>query len=370
MSSHLTGTGGQILIEIRGGEQRRIFGIEPAVRLKRQVAARAAALAGRKLVCDASCVLGDSTLDWLIQHPGHVVESSRGMSRAVVVDRNATIELHAAGAGKDLASQGLTLVPVAQLGETYSRKLRRRQQRFFRSLAEDPAPEVERALFRSVYKGVTDIVTHYVWPVPAFHVTRLCARLGISPNLVTACGIALTILTAVLFYRGAFVQGLVAGWLMTFLDTVDGKLARVTSTSSRFGDRLDHITDKVHPPAWWIAMAIGLVHTGSTGNLVQISCVVIIVTYLIGRACESAFKKRHGFNQYVWSPFDSVLRMVIVRRNIILLMLTAGAVLGQVDVAYQLAAVWSVLTILIQPVRFIQAHRAWQHGRVPVSWLQ
>jgi phosphatidylglycerophosphate synthase len=42
--------------------------------------------------------------------------------------------------------------------------------------------------------------------------------------------------------------GLVLGRLMTFLDTVDGKLARVTVTSSRFGDVLDHGLDIIHPP--------------------------------------------------------------------------------------------------------------------------
>ena len=48
------------------------------------------------------------------------------------------------------------------------------------------------------------------------------------------------------------------GWLMTFLDTVDGKLARVTVTSSRIGDVLDHGLDIIHPPLWYIAWGVGL----------------------------------------------------------------------------------------------------------------
>ncbi len=48
------------------------------------------------------------------------------------------------------------------------------------------------------------------------------------------------------------------GWLMTFLDTVDGKLARVTVTSSRLGDVLDHGLDIIHPPLWYIAWGVGL----------------------------------------------------------------------------------------------------------------
>ena len=45
---------------------------------------------------------------------------------------------------------------------------------------------------------------------------------------------------------------------MTFLDTVDGKLARVTLTSSRFGNWLDHGNDIIHPPLWWLCLANGL----------------------------------------------------------------------------------------------------------------
>ena len=40
---------------------------------------------------------------------------------------------------------------------------------------------------------------------------------------------------------------------MTFLDTVDGKLARVTLTSSPFGNVLDHSLDLIHPPFWYWA---------------------------------------------------------------------------------------------------------------------
>ena len=46
---------------------------------------------------------------------------------------------------------------------------------------------------------------------------------------------------------------------MTFLDTVDGKLARVTVTSSRVGHILDHGMDIIHPPIWYACWASGLI---------------------------------------------------------------------------------------------------------------
>ena len=42
------------------------------------------------------------------------------------------------------------------------------------------------------------------------------------------------------------------------LDTVDGKLARCTGQSSKWGNIFDHGVDLVHPPFWWWAWAEGL----------------------------------------------------------------------------------------------------------------
>ena len=72
-----------------------------------------------------------------------------------------------------------------------------------------------------------------------------------SPNQVTFAGLLLTIAAFYLFWTGQFGWGLVAAWIMTFLDTVDGKLARVTLTSSKIGNVFDHGIDLIHPPFWW-----------------------------------------------------------------------------------------------------------------------
>ena len=77
---------------------------------------------------------------------------------------------------------------------------------------------------------------------------------------VTSTSLVLALLTIVCFARGSFVLGLGLAWIMTFLDTVDGKLARVTLTSSKWGNVFDHGTDLVHPPFWWFAWYWGL-HT-------------------------------------------------------------------------------------------------------------
>ena len=76
--------------------------------------------------------------------------------------------------------------------------------------------------------------------------------------MVTLVSLILVIISF-LFLNGHFIFGLVLGWIMTFLDTVDGKLARVTVTSSRVGHILDHGMDIIHPPIWYACWASGLI---------------------------------------------------------------------------------------------------------------
>ena len=83
---------------------------------------------------------------------------------------------------------------------------------------------------------------------------------------------------------------------MTFLDTVDGKLARVTVTSTRFGHYFDHIIDLVHPPIWYILWGLGKnVSQLNFGGLSRGTIFWLIVDgYIIGRLVEGIFKKMLG----------------------------------------------------------------------------
>ena len=252
-------------------------------------------------------------------------------------------------------------------GRQFVRKLRRRIEIGAHSLDEEPLRAVEARLFANVYKGVTDLVTKFVWPWPAFHVTRAASRLGLTPNMVTLVGLVLVFVAGWFFYRGELAPALLAAWLMTFLDTVDGKLARVTCTSSRIGNLLDHGTDIIHPPIWWYCLAHGLAQADpANGESIWLAFWGILGCYVIGRIVEVGFHLSFGFNQYIWRPFDSHFRLIVSRRNTILLIMTAGLVLGLATEAFIVSAVWSVISTAVQVVRYCQARL--RPGGI-TSWL-
>ncbi|MEE4464832.1 CDP-alcohol phosphatidyltransferase family protein, partial [Azotobacter chroococcum] len=229
--------------------------------------------------------------------------------------------------------------------------------------------QLEKSLFNGAYKGVTDFVTRCVWPVPARWVTGWCVRLGLSPNHVTTASYVLAILAGYWFWQGQYGLGLIAGWIMTFLDTVDGKLARVTVTSTRFGNIFDHALDLVHPPIWYIAWGMGL--GAAWGFDMPLNAVLwaIFIGYVAGRLCEGAFKFAAPFSLFLWRPFDSLNRLVTARRNPNLLLLTLAWGLGADDVGLLLVALWTVLSTLVLGARVVWALLLRRRGADLQPWL-
>ena len=120
--------------------------------------------------------------------------------------------------------------------------------------------KVERFLFWSNYKGSTDFFTKYVYPPLVWVMVRPLARAHVHPNWVTIISIVLTFAAVPLFGAGYFLAGFLCAYGMSVLDSVDGKLARLTFTDSKLGNVLDHGLDLVHPPFWYCAWAYGLSH--------------------------------------------------------------------------------------------------------------
>src|SRR5690606_37377537 len=181
---------------------------------------------------------------------------------AANVARGAAAEVAEAMAAARLTAEaarryGLEPKGPGEAAGAYRGALRKREAPYLlRTTAGLDAAErgaLERRLFGGAYKGVTDAVTKYLWPEPAFWATQACVRLGITANMVTLASLLLVGAAFYWFAAGQYAVGLVAAWLMTFLDTVDGKLARVTVTHTKFGNVFDHGIDLVHPPFWYWA---------------------------------------------------------------------------------------------------------------------
>lgn len=239
------------------------------------------------------------------------------------------------------------------LAPTYMKQLRKIDPPYLLPIVEENREKLERRLFSGSYKGVTDLVTKWLWPRPAQVVTRFCANRGITPNMVTSVSLILVIIAGFLFYHGHFALGLAAAWGMTFLDTVDGKLARVTVNSSYFGHIFDHAIDLISPPFWYLVWGFGLASWNPGISLSMVDAFwLIFIGYIAGRMVEGIFKKcLEPSGIFCWRPIDSYFRLITGRRNPNLILLTLGLIAGRPDLGLVAVALWTVISSIFLVVR-------------------
>ena len=229
----------------------------------------------------------------------------------------------------------------------------------------DSRAAVERFLFDASYKGSTDVFTRYVYPYLVWPLTRLATRWRVHPNTITWIGIVATFAAVPCFALGWWAWGFVLAYVMSVLDSVDGKVARLTFTSSALGNVLDHGLDIVHPPFWYAAWAIGLIRppslavwqdAGIISDPLFTAAVLLLALYVADRLVLAVYKWRYkGRGLHAHAPIDAAVRAVIARRNIFLPLFLAGVILGLGRETFWLIVAWQAATV------------AWHAGR-PV-WI-
>jgi hypothetical protein len=172
-----------------------LWGLSSAERLQRQVRSTGTAVA----VADAPVQPGDTILllrgDYvydqriirnLLAARNIVLQGPPGeVSRAVACHVDARF---APAAEKLLSSDSdptdltpLQVATVDTIVDPYIAELLKSESALLLPLQAERRAAIEQRLFDGSYKGVTDVITKYLWPKPAFWVTHLCVSAGIPP---------------------------------------------------------------------------------------------------------------------------------------------------------------------------------------------
>ena len=373
-----------IYIHIFGDSDVSLWGLSGKERLQRQFAkVKTASLvddlseipAGAKTIFIRADYLFDSRLlqamvdgeeDYvLLSEVGELIVAVRGSARMAESVQRVFAE------NQKGSVQGLVSRSPRDFGNSHDLQLRKYDSLTLLPISEENSDVLERELFSGSYKGVTDFVTKWIWPVPARLATRFCVEKGLQPNHVTIFSLLLAILAGLAFWHGHFMTGLLMGWVMTFLDTVDGKLARVTVTSSKLGDVMDHGLDLIHPPFWYWAWAVGLNNADMLSPSLVFVTWLVFLTYIGGRLCEGLFELwLTRFPIFLWQEVDSFNRLITARRNPNMVLLTLSCLLGRPDIGLYLVIIWHSVSTLFLAWRVALAWRVRQKGGVLFSWLE
>ena len=343
--------------------QTRVWGMSNAERCHRLVAGAAKSglmpVAGHKLFFNLTYVFDPLLLRLVLEEPG-IAFTWKGEPLIGQVP-----------SGAEPASIANT-IDLSDGRKLYNRQLRKLEQPFVRELTHESRRGIERRSYFGAYKGVTDLLTKYLWPELALWLTRIAASLHMTPNMVTAIGATCCLLATYLFAQGMYWTGILTGLIFMVLDTVDGKLARCTITSSKWGNVADHGVDLIHPPFWWYFWGVGLSAWGlalPTGTFALVMG-SIIAGYALQRMVEGMFIKDFGMDIHVWDRFDSWFRLITARRNPNMVILFVALVMRRPDIGLIAVAWWTVISLLVHVVRLIQAYATKRSGGRIVSWME
>jgi len=247
--------------------------------------------------------------------------------RLALVEKGVVVSLSSASRGEaealigngvhSLASTDFKAVSPADVNDGYIKSLRKQEAPYVIDTQSTPILNIMQRQFKSSYKGITDFVTKWFWPVPAFYVTRLCAHMRMTPNQVTTIGFFLMLAATYFFWNAHWALGFLCGWTMTF---------------------------------WYWAWFIGLGGTYVVSEPLFVALLAIWVGYVVDRVIEGIFLRQHGFHIHVWTRFNSGLRFFIARRNPNTFIMMLGIILtaiwsGAGYWAFILIAVWTWICI-------------------------
>jgi phosphatidylglycerophosphate synthase len=159
---------------------------------------------------------------------------------------------------------------------------------------------------------------------------RALSLTRIHPNLLTALGLGINIVAAVLFGKGHFrAAGLVVLGAGLF-DMMDGRVARASNTATSFGAFFDSVVDRYSDMALYMGLLVYYARVGRFLYLVLVALVMagsVMISYARARAeslipsCKVGFLERPERVVLIiigalWDRMGPVLWIIAVLSNI------------------------------------------------------
>jgi CDP-diacylglycerol--glycerol-3-phosphate 3-phosphatidyltransferase/CDP-diacylglycerol--inositol 3-phosphatidyltransferase len=137
------------------------------------------------------------------------------------------------------------------------------------------------------------------WTKVVTPVARLLLRLGVSPDAVTLVGTLGVVFGALFFFpRGDLLVGVLFITAFVFSDLIDGTMARMSGSSSKWGAFLDSTLDRLGDAAIFGGLAMYYVGPGDDARLAALAiyCLVMgsVTSYARARAESLGMEAKGG----------------------------------------------------------------------------
>ena len=216
----------------------------------------------------------------------------------------------------------------------------------------DDIVKAEKLLIENACKGRNDFLATYVnKPIENFIVKRI-ANKRITPNQITVLTNIIAYASTILFLKGNLFFASLLTFIVSFMDGVDGKLARVKISSSNIG-KMEHAFDFLFEHSWYIALAVYLSKTYGMSAIIFSTFIVLFdsFSHLCGHAFGKVVKDRplsdYGKIERTFRKFDG-------RKNSYIIFILFGVLLNVPFYSLIAVALWSFVSALFYVVRTLK----------------
>jgi len=220
-----------------------------------------------------------------------------------------------------------------------------------RIATERDVQEAWRILLDYIQRRTLELPASYFDPFFENLIVRRLASTAITANQVTLVTTVLGFAVAALYLTGWLRVGVLLAIFVEVLDGVDGKLARITRTTSKAGE-YEHILDFFYENSWWLALGRFLSTSGSPSA--WFAAWLMVAFDLTDNIVYSVADVRWGRSVDNASPLLSRFRLIAGRRNIYTWMLLPAIFLGAPALLFYVTVAWAGVTAAV--------HAAWGVG--------
>ena len=170
---------------------------------------------------------------------------------------------------------------------------------------------------------------------------EILARLGLTPNALTAIGLALNVIVAAVIATGHLVPGGILLLIASGFDMLDGAVARASGTVTRFGGFLDSTIDRYSEAVVLGGVLLYVLGTSDywLGTLLVFTATIgsIMISYARARAEAAGWKASVGL---LARPERVVVLAVGLLTGYVIPALWILAIGTQLTVVTRMAHVW------------------------------
>jgi phosphatidylglycerophosphate synthase len=216
-----------------------------------------------------------------------------------------------------------------------------------RIASERDAEDGWRILLDYIQRRTLELPARYFDPFFENLIVRCLAPTAITANQVTLITTVLGFAVAGLYLTGWLRLGVLLAIFVEVLDGVDGKLARITRTTSKAGE-YEHILDFFYENSWWLALGRFLSRHGSPSAWT--AAILMVAFDLTDNIVYSIADVKWHRSVDNATPFLSRFRLIAGRRNIYTWIFLPGFFLGAPAFSFYLAVAWAGVTAAIHAV--------------------